>query len=335
MKVINISNWSLIGLYGLVILFSALRLKQTTDAAGWALGSVYLIAGTFILIILLGANLLPFRAVKIIVFILLIVPTLYGAIHSISELYETSAVHKREEQRANGSYYFEDLPRQQIANAIANLDMARLQTLLNQPTPFLNEVGNENTTLLDFAAIKAVNNDNPKAAIQCVSQLLQKGASVQINTPDHIPTHALVGRECSAQLLSLLLEHGASPDEQTASGLPLLLAVLDYPTDRTEKINVLLTHGANPNCEFPSTDTSWLRGHSALLAAGRMELWDICQLLLAKGADISFKSPQNLTFTELIEQNTRTYEQMRSTPPEFLQLKTFLQEKDPKGKNRL
>ncbi|MBD2704154.1 hypothetical protein IC229_26145 [Spirosoma sp. BT702] len=335
MKVINISNWSLIGLYALAILFSALRLKQTTDAAGWALGSIYLIVGTIALIILVGANLMPFLAVKIIVFILLVMPSLYGAIHSINELYETSAVQEREVQRADGSYYFTDAPRQQIATAIANLDTNRLQTLLSQSTPFLNKAGNENTTLLDFAAMKAVHNYNPQDALLCVSLLLQKGAAIQIRTPGHIPTHALVGRECSAELLSLLLKQGANPDAQAASGLPLLLAILDYPTDRTEKINVLLKHHANPNCEFPSTDTSWLRGHSALLAAGRMELWDICQLLLENGADISFEGPQNQRFPELIEQNTRTYEQMGSTPSEFSQLKAFLRENNAKNKNRL
>ncbi|MVM36597.1 hypothetical protein GO730_01155 [Spirosoma sp. HMF3257] len=197
-----------------------------------------------------------------------------------------------------------------------------MKELLKEPIPQLNESGSDHITLLDFAALKGVYSDDAHWVISCLSLLLAKGATIETPDPHHIPTHALVSRNSSAALMDWFLKNGANPNARGLLQLPtpILFMVMDYDFERREKISLLLAHGADPNSMYPPTASSWLAGHSALLAATRLELWDVCKLLLEKGADVTIEGPQHQRFPDMIKRSAEIYAELNNTPEPFTAL---------------
>ena len=328
MKTLIYTNWSLLALYGVGLLIAALTLNQPgNDAAGRAMGTGFIVIGFILLLLLVGANCLPFKFARIGVLLALLVPIGLSLSHFISQYTAGKQASSDDDARFTGTYYFHDEQRQQLAQAIADKNLARFEELLQQPIPLMNESGAENNTLLDFAAMRGVYSDNPDWILPYLNALVNKGATVKTADPLHTPTHALVGRNCPARLLEWFLTHGGEANALNLQGLQpthILFIVMDYEPERTEKIKLLLDHGADPNVIYPTEASDWLAGHSALLAAARQDLWDVCILLLEKGADPSVKGPQQQVFRELIARRAATYAESGQTPAAFTKLQEVM-----------
>ena len=323
MKTVSLVNWALLACYGILLAYSALTINQSnTDAAGRGLASAYILFGCILLIVLIGVNVLPFRISRLAVLVMLCLPMIAGLVEFVGTGLTARRARQDDDGRLDGSYYFRDSQRRQVAKAIADQDEARVQSLLAEPIPLLNESGEDHITMLDFAALRGVYSDQPDGIIPYLSLLLEKGAAIQTADTLRSPTHALVSRDCSAAMMAWFLEHGADPNAKRIQErpTPILFTVMDYDKDRLEKIRLLLAHGADPNVVYPPTATGWLAGHSALLAAARLELWDVCLLLLDKGADPTAIGPKQLVFSELINRHAELYAADGNTPPDFTAL---------------
>ena len=323
MKTITFLNWALLGLYGALLTYAALTTNQTnTDAAGRGLASAYILFGFLLLVAFVVMNWLPFPVTRIIVFVGVLLPLAGGIVQLVSQLATARQTELDDEGRWNGSYYFRDPLRQQLAESIAKQDMSRLQILLQQPVPQLNESGVDHYTLLDFAAMRGTYSDSSAWVLPYLTLLLAKGATIETADPLHSPTHALVSQDCSAAMLAWFLDNGANPNANRLQDkpTPILLTIIDGEKDRFEKATLLLAHGANPNAMYPPTATGWLAGHSALLAAARMDLWDVCGLLLDKGADPTISGPQKQVFTQLVARRAELYGEEGDPPAQFTAL---------------
>jgi ankyrin repeat protein len=334
MKILIYTNWSLIALYGILLLVGTLTLNQpSTDAAGRAMGTGFIVFGFILLGLVIGANCLPFQLTRIIVFIVLLLPLGLGIYHVLIQFNGERQASNDDAGRSNGDYYFHDGLRQKLALAIVNRDLQTFETLLQKPIPVLNESGEEHITLLDFAAMRGTYSDDPVYVLPFLIQLLKKGATIETADSFHTPTHVLVSRECSAAMLELFLKHGANPNarRREEQPTPILFTVMEYDYERVAKVNLLLDYGADPNAVYPPTATGWLAGHSALLAAARLEAWDVCQLLLEKGADPTIEGPQNQVFTNLLIHRAKLYAEYQNAPATFTSLLNVMKLSTPKS----
>ena len=333
MKLILVTNWSLLVIYILALSYTALTINPSnTDAAGRGLAEVYIVGGFVLLAILIGINCLPFRLTRLGVFTALLVPITVGFYQVIREFMINKRTQLAEAERFDGSFYFHDSQRQQLARAIATQDEATFQSLLQQPMPQLNESGEDHITLLDYAAMCGTTSDELPWTLHCLALLVKKGATIQTADTLRMPTHALVSRNCSAALLEWFLKNGADPNAKQFREEPVLIlfTVMEYDRDRLAKVKLLLQYGAEPNSIYPPTAAGWLAGHSALLAAARQELWEECQLLLENGADSTIESPQKLRFNELIKRKTEIYAASAKTPASFVALVEAINRSVPK-----
>ncbi|GAB3914247.1 hypothetical protein GCM10028803_59340 [Larkinella knui] len=327
MKIIALVNGSLIGCYAVLIVYLALTLNQSgTDAAGRGLAVGYLFVGAILLVAVLGLNLLPFPVTKITVLVALLVPLVLGLRELAGNFYVTQRAGAEDQGRWDGSYYFKDPDQRRIAEAIAANAIPQLKTLLTEPQPRLNESGEEHTTLLDFAAMRAAGMYNEPFSVEALALLLAKGATFETADSLHTATHVRVARQSPAALLGWFLKQGANPNAKHRQNqdLPILFVVLDDPKERLEKVKLLLDYGADPNASYPLADYGWLAGHSALLAAARQDLWEVCQALLEHGADPAIAGPQNLDFRKLMAQREVMYAEAGTTPAAFIALQKSL-----------
>ncbi|MFC5412790.1 hypothetical protein ACFPMF_25925 [Larkinella bovis] len=326
MKIIALTNWSLLGAYAILVIYLALTLPESgSDPAGRGLAVGYLPGGVGLLVALFGLNLLPFRFTRMAVLVAALVPFGVGLREAASRFYDAQQLQQTERGRWDGSFYFREPDQLRIAEAIAANDVVQLRTLLAEAF-LLNESGEEHITLLDFATLRAVGSENPAAHLPLLELLLENGALIETDDTLHTPTHALVARQSPAVLLEWFLKKGADPNARHCrkQDIPVLFAVLDDPKDRVKKVELLLEHGADPNSIYPPTAPGWLAGHPVLLAAARQDLWGVCRALLKHGADATVAGPQKLTFRGVVAQRGKTYAETGAVPADFVALQKSL-----------
>ncbi|MGA0557296.1 ankyrin repeat domain-containing protein [Larkinella sp. VNQ87] len=326
MKTITITNWILIGLYGLLVVYTLMNVNRSgNDAAGRGMETGFAFLGAFILAALFGLNLLPYRALKIIILIVLALPLLIIVYNIISNYFTMQEQNRAEEARSNGSFFFDDQPRREIAAAIATSDTIRLQALLQKPVPQLNECGYQNTTLLDFAAQKAVEVNASTSSLRCMEMLLEKGATIQGPDSVHTPTHILICQTGSVALLEWFLKKGADPNAQAYESSPILFEVMQYDKDRLEKVKLLLNYGADPDALSASTGYAIKPLYTPLMYAAFEQLWDVCHLLLERGADPDYRTPQGDDLPKVMKMHEELYADVNDIPATFTSFKNYLE----------
>ena len=326
LKVLTILNWILIGLYGSWVLYVLLGLSRPSgDAATQGLDVGFASIGAFILILFLGLNLLPYTIPKVIILILMLAPGLF-ILSRLSDHYLTSLERGQvAAARANGSLYFDDKPRRELAAAIGAADTTRLRQLLQQPVPRLNEPGYHATTLLDFAGEKAATTKNVTQLMACLKLLIDHGATIQGTDPQQVPTHFRVCKQGPAILLKWFLNKGADPNFRPEGGSPILFEVMRYGDDRLEKVRVLLERGADPNAVMADDETTYDASYSPLMYAAREQLWDICQLLLKEGANPAYRTPKGDDLKKIMTRHEELYADVDDTPPAYTVFKKLLE----------
>lgn len=318
MKTITISNWVLISLYVLLVIYTLMTVNRSgNDAAGRGMELGLAVFGAFLLAGLVVLNIIPYKASKITALILLSLPFVIGLYNGISNYLEVQKQRNDAVAAENGSYYFEDTERQQLAAAIAIGDVAQLKTLLQKPQPLLNESGHQSTTLLSFAATKTFDNENPQPIMACMELLVQHGATVQGPDSAYAPIHFMTCQSGSAALLAWFLTKGADPNFRPNDASPILFEVMKYGDDQREKVKLLLDHGADPNAIAPSNGYNVGALYSPLLFAAHQELWDVCQLLMERGADPAYQVPAEEELLRIMKQ-TAYYADNTESQGEYL-----------------
>jgi hypothetical protein len=317
MKTITTSNWLLVSLYGIILLFSFFNInRRGNDAAGIGMETGLIFFGGILLAVLIGLNIIPYRWSRLTAFSVGLLPVLVVSYNFVSDRIFAYLDKQKNEAIGNGSYYFQDAALLDVASAIAKEDLPRLQTLLQLPVrQRLNESGNDHVTLLDFATFRATEQENPKQAMRCMELLLANGATTQTTDTARIPTQIWVSRQGSAAVLELLLKKGADPNARNSYGAPILFSTIDYETDRFLKVKVLLEQGANPNSIHP--DYGWMGHYSPLLYAANNQAWDVCQLLLERGADFRYQTPTGFIIDNVVVHYENLYADNGNTPADF------------------
>lgn len=317
MKTITLINWIILGSYALILLWLLFFTKSQSDD-GMAKGLLML---CFIpLGILVVLNLLPYPFARTLVLVLSSAPLIFALIGpAVSSLLNKKMMGDYDQElrdRANGTFYFKDSIRQQLAAAIASRDIAQLKSGLQQPPANLNQSGEEHITLLDFATIQARSNPQP-ADFACLELLMDKGATVETNDKERSATHFLV-LESDPSLLEWFLKKGANPNAREAqTGKPILFNALytdKSDTLKVQRIGLLLNYGADPNLIPPQYDERVIVT-SILLAAADNEQWAICQLLLDKGANPDYQTKSGWTIDKAVNYQVRSYRDRGETPP--------------------
>ncbi|GAB3328264.1 hypothetical protein GCM10027299_30220 [Larkinella ripae] len=326
MKTITITNWIFIGLYLLLILYTLLGVNRPgNDAAGRGMETGFVVVGGFAVAALLVLNVLPYRATKIIALVLMALPGLMILYNVISNYLVARQYDQTEEARMNGTLFFDDAPRRELAAAIAAADTARLRTLLQKPLSNLNESGHQGTTLLDFAAQHAIHSSAPEKSMRCLDILLEKGATIQNADSTHKPTHYQICRTGSAALLEWFLKKGADPNAKPYDSSPLIFEVMGYGEERLEKVTLLLDYGADPDTPATNTGYAIRDWYTPLMHAAQEQLWDVCHLLLEKGADPTYRTPQGEDLKKIMTRREELYADMNDTPATYTDFKKALE----------
>ena len=125
-----------------------------------------------------------------------------------------------------------------------------------------------------------------EAKIETVKEYLSAGRNPNVRVPLKIygkfvwvtPLDAALTTN-TPEIVTMLLEKGANPNERNTEGMSLLMAAI-LDGDKSEIVSALLAHGADPNGEASDTLTP------LLLASGQGLSEDIRALLKA-GADVN------------------------------------------------
>jgi hypothetical protein len=326
MKTISLINWLAIGLYALGIAGTLLTAKwQSERMAEGMLLMLYIP-----LSILAILNYLPYKTTKIIALIVNIYPIVMGVfslgISKVIGYYEDSSYQQEFDARADGSYYFEDPVRRNLAAYISAGDIPNLKKALEEPVPNLNATGDKHVTLFDFAAMQA--GKVPKeTSMATLKLLLDKGAKIETNDMLRTPPQLLVLSSDPA-LLALLLENGANANafEKDPDFHILFKALYLDNKDpfKAKKVALLLDHGADANTLYRSYDDDVIVS-SILHAAVDAEQWEICNLLLDHGAEIGSNNEESSIIRESVTYRSKQFETLDEIPPlEFTTLKKRL-----------
>jgi len=323
MKTIILASWCLLGLYTAILLF--MMLFASAGSSSDRMASGYLMMLFIPLFILAGINLLPYKFTHIFVLVVCIFP-LVGSVLMLIASPIVESVQDRiwaseEAARNNGTYFFKDPQRRKLAADIAALDIEMLRKDLQQPVPDLNNPGLEQMTLFDFAARQGKKADTTQL-IACFETLLKNGAKIDNGDPAHTPTHFRV-LEYHPAVLKWFLENGADANARTADyQMPLLNEAVSSGGSesgplKVEKVRLLLDHGANPNGGTPEPGKAIVRTVPLANAASRGD-WEICHLLMDRGADIRLQPLGGWTITKTVEEKLSQYRSWGKTPPDDL-----------------
>ncbi|MCE7072867.1 hypothetical protein LZG74_21310 [Dyadobacter sp. CY327] len=326
MKTITLFNWAAVSVYALGILWTLLLEKTQSDR----MASGMLIMVYIPLAILALLNYLPYKTTKIIALAINIYPLAMGIFYlglgRVITNYQSKSYDLELTEKANGTYYFPDPVRRNLAAALAAGNIEELKTALDQPIPNINASGEDHITLLDFAAMQA--KKNPKAQVlESLQLLLAHGAKTETPDPMRTATHFLVLADDPA-FLEFFLKNGANPNAIEAErNYPILFQALFLDvndTAKTEKVSLLLEYGADPNAFSPKYDENVIVS-SALCTAAGLEQWEICNLLLNHGAKTDYQTAGGWDIRKAVAYQDKQFHSWGKEPPlEFTSLKERL-----------
>ena len=315
-----------VSVYALGILWTLLISKTQTDRM--ASGMLMMVYIPLALLALL--NYLPYKTTKIIALVINIYPLVMGIFYlgfgRVITHYQAQSYDQELSEKANGTYYFPDPLRRNIAEAIAGADIEQLQAALRQPVPNLNASGEDHVTLLDFAAMQAKHNPKEKV-LESIQLLLDKGAKIETGDTLRTAAHFTILEDDPA-FLTLFLKNGANANAVEAERkYPILFKAIYLDVNdpfKAKKVSLLLEHGADPNAFSPKYDEQEIVS-SALCAAASAEQWEICNLLLNHGAKPDYDAAGGWDIRKAVAYQEKQFNSWGKVPPlEFTSLKERL-----------
>ena len=316
LKIITVLNWIVIaGLAVLVVGEMLSPAKSGGDAAGRGMGQAIYYLAIIALILLIGLNLLPFNWSKYVAFILIVAPLIYTRAAPVWQKIKRN----RDAAAQDAKPIFEDPERDRMARAIRDGDTEKLKQLL--PTQWNDLKGNGE--VLAYAVMEANHSHyKPEEKMAIVRLLFDAGASLDSIRSD-VPLHMAVADVGNADLLRLLLEHGADPNAvQIYFKRHILFEAIGSYQQPEATVRVLLDFGAHHNVTAVYDDDEG--PITPLLRAAKLERWGVCVALLEKGADPDFKQSDGKSFKDLFRTAEKNFSpDGYSTQEDFDRLKKF------------
>lgn len=323
MKVLTIINWVIICLYVLFALMLVIDLQRPNDPMGRGMASGFLMVAVILLLAVLVLNLIPTKWTRILGLVIGLGPAIviYGS-RALDSIQWTIA----EKNKRSGRTYFQDKTMKAIAGAIGKEQYDKVADLLEQSDIDINLIGEEGFTLLDVAVEIVLFNDsrysNSKEAMRILDLLLKKGADPNVHSSTHNPVLMEVVWMGPVALFEKLLQNGANPNALDKKGAPIIFNLLQGASDRLEKFQLLLDHGADPNLKYEGE--GWRVNFSPLVYAASIRYWEGCTLLIKKGADLDYALPNGESFWSYYDQTKKEYEENGASLEVFEELSALV-----------
>lgn len=324
LKIVTIVNWVVIGVLLVLVLLETLSPAKGGDAAS-GMGKLFYYLAIIVLIILITLNWLPFKWSRYTAFAMVAVPFLWLQFDSSIGRFKRGIVDMIEAKP-----FFEEKERDKMAKAILNGNPDKLRKYIAE---FHSELRKNayGYPLLEMAVKSAVFAEKDlEARIACILALLDAGVPIRSENPDVQPIHYEPAEHGNPRVLSLLLEKGASANAKTTefgSGrpnvVPIIFSALDTSYGAYNCTKALLDHGADPNAIMPR-DGDHVK-ISALLYAAERQYWSVCKLLIEKGADPSYVTPDGTSLQTFIEQGENFYPEDEQALADFEAVRTIVE----------
>lgn len=292
-KIIAIFNWIVIGILALLVSAETLFPAKGGDAAGRGMGLAIYYLAIIALVVLLVLNLLPYNWAKYTAFAFVAVPFLWIQLMPSWQKYKRRIKDAAEWAKP----IYEDPWRDRMARAVRDGEPEKLRQILEKQEARLNQDGE----LLGYAIGEASGASyRPDEKRACVRLLFDAGARLDsINS--EVSMLMAPAANGDAKMLRLLLEHGADANAQPPSfHCTALFEALGGYIEPEASVRTLLEFGADPNATAVFDDEDG--PITPLIRAAVLERWNLCLILLEKGANPDFKTKQGKSLREFVQE---------------------------------
>lgn len=306
LKIATIITWVVISVLFVLVMLETLFPAKGGDASS-GMGRLFYYLAIVVLVVLITLNLLPYKWSRYTAFALVAVPLFWMQFGSSISRFKRGIVNM-----IDAKPFFEEKERDKMAKAIMNGKPDKLKKYIAEFQPQLrkNAYG---YPLLEMAVKSSVfEYKNLDARIACIDALLDAGVPTRSENPNAQPIHYEPAERGNPRLLRFLLERGASANAKTTefgSGrpnvVPIIFSALDTSYGAYECTKALLDHGADPNAIMPR-DGDHLK-MSPLLYAAERQYWRVCKMLIEKGADPRYITPDGTSLQTFIDQGKSFY----------------------------
>lgn len=328
LKIATVINWVVIGVLFTLVMLETLFPAKGGDAAS-SMGRVFYYLAIFVLVVLITLNLLPFKWSRYTAFVLIAVPLFWTQFGSSISRFKRGIVDMIEAKP-----FFEEKERDKMARAILNGKPDRLKKYIAEFGPQLrkNAYG---YPLLEMAVKSSVfEHKDLEPHIACINALLDAGVPIRSENPDDQPIHYEPAEHGNPLILRLLLEKGASANAKTTefgSGrrnvVPIIFAALDTSYGSYDCTKALLDHGADPNAIMPRHGDRLKI--SPLLYAAERQYWGVCKMLIEKGADPRYTTPDGTSLQVFIDQGDSYYPEDEQALADFEAVRKIVEGSTP------
>lgn len=293
LKIIVFFNWAIIAILAILVGAETFWPSKGGDAAGRGMGMLVYYVAIAALVVLLLLNLLPYAWPKYLAFGLIILPLLWMQVSRPVHNFFRGLTNWITEKPM-----YEDAERERIARALLSGKPDKFRKALQNPPPQLGDPAYSYPLLSDAVswALKFDQPDEVEGRYACIQILLDAG--VPIRTPDgeYTPVEVSAASSGNAEMLKFLLERGGNANAKTfdtytgqPNKVPMIFEALQTSYGARDCIRVMLDFGADPNAILPQYGDE--KHNSALMMAASYGRWDICLMLMDKGADVKYRTP--------------------------------------------
>ena len=296
LKIVYFFNWFCIGGLLLLILLLLLEPNKGGDAATRGLGPAFLYLTGAALVTLLVLNLLPWPWTKYAGFVLVILPLSFLLLNLAWPAW--TAQQRAARARAEAAKpIFADPHMERLARLIENGDLADLkQHLASTPSEIVRS-----EDLLGFAIQEASSSSyRPAEKLQCVQLLLDAGAPFDTLLKGSTPLHSTASNTGNSAMLRFLFQRGVDPNTLDPHfHRPYIFDAVLSSMDPIGSVQVFLEFGADPNAKavFDPEDGPI----TPLIRAAQFNKWQICAILIEKGARPGFQTPTGKSLSSYME----------------------------------
>lgn len=303
LKIILFFNWVVVAILAILVVAETIQPRRNGgDAAGRGIGQAIYYLAIIALVVLLILNLLPYDLPKYIAFGLIVVPLLwFRSFPVVSKLYS------RLKSIIKPQRLYEDPDQNRLAWAIFKTDTDKLRRLIESLAGRLKdpEYGYPLYQNAVDWAMRFTTPANP-ARYECIRMLLDAGIATTSPYPDHAPLHVGAASSGNPEMLKFLLDLGADPNARgydygtgKPHQVPILFEAMETAYGARNCMRLLLDYGADPNAVKPLDGD--FKGTSALMWAAHRGRYDLCLMLLEKGADPRYVSPDKRSLHSIME----------------------------------
>ncbi|MBD2700356.1 ankyrin repeat domain-containing protein [Spirosoma sp. BT702] len=328
LKIVTIVNWLAIAILGVLLAISYVFPTKGGDAAGRGMGEAILLFASIAFGVLLILNLLPFNWARYSAFSLLMLPVAFLVLNGVAKPVKdiVSAI-TYSKSDYDGSDYFSDKQCKAILSAIYDEDVVNVETLLREPVPHINDLDIQGEmTILDYTASHySPYKQGWKKTRRIMELLIKAGATINSTNPKRTATHTTSVWNAPPYMLEFFLKRGADPNAIGENHVPILYhAIRAGGEDSIDKVKLLLDYGAD--CNVVETYDRYTENFSPVIFASSFGYWDVCWLLIQRGADKHYVAPNGSSVKSYVQYFEKEYkERNEQLPATFYHIKASVQ----------